>query len=144
MVTSPPDGQCAIPVHPAHPAGHPHLIDGRALSELLTALDNDEDAVVHFVSTFVQQWPERLRRIADRIRARDTVGAVTAVLSIRVSSQILGASELTSLSTELEHLVRMDDFAAALVRVETLRIVGAETLRELCATVRESEPITLA
>lgn len=139
-MTFPPSDLCA---HQAHSAGHLPLIDDSALSDLLLALDNDTDAVVHFVSSFVEQWPDRVRRIVDRIRAHDVVGGVTAVMSIRVSSQMIGATRLTSLSTQLEQIVRTEDYAAGLERVATLRSVGAETLVELTARFRVAELVRL-
>lgn len=139
-MTFPPSDLCA---RQAHSVGHLPLIDDAALSDLLIALDNDNDAVVLFVSNFVDQWPDRVQRIIDRIRVHDGAGAVTAVLSVRVSSQMIGATRLTSLSTQLEQVVRTEDFASGLERVETLRSVGAETLTELTARLRESELVRL-
>ena len=139
-MTFPPIGHYA---HEAYSAGHLPLIDDAALSDLLVALDNDNDAVVLFVSNFVGQWPDRVRRIVERLRAHDAPGAVTAVLSVSVSSQMIGATWLTSLSTELEQLVRIDDFAAGLDRIHALRSVGARTLVELTDRLRQSELVRL-
>jgi HPt (histidine-containing phosphotransfer) domain-containing protein len=139
-VTFPPIAHCA---QEAHSAGHLPLINDAALTDLLRALDNDHDAVVQFVSNFVEQWPDRVRRIVERLVARDTPGAVTAVLSVSVSSQMIGATSLTSLSTELEQLVRIDDFAAGLDRIHALRAVGTRTLVELVDRLRQSELVRL-
>jgi HPt (histidine-containing phosphotransfer) domain-containing protein len=121
-------------------AGHLPLFDESALCELLTSLDGDLDAVIGFVSAFVRQWPSRLARIDDRMRAGDVDGALTAVLSLRVSSQMIGTTQLTSLSTELEHIVHEGDFVAGIDRVETLRVIGAQTLMALRARRPANEP----
>ncbi|MFU8946716.1 Hpt domain-containing protein [Mycetocola zhadangensis] len=121
MVTFPPNGP-----HSSL-AGHLPLFDGTALDALLESLDNDRGAVADFVAAFVEQWPLRLARIDDRIRAGDAEGAVTAVLSLKVSSQMIGTNQLTSLCLELERIVREGDFTSGMERVETLRVVGAET-----------------
>jgi HPt (histidine-containing phosphotransfer) domain-containing protein len=127
MVTFPPnDPHLAL-------AGHLPLFDDTALATLLASLDNDRDAVAGFVCAFVAQWPDRLARIDERIRATDPDGALTAVLSLKVSSQMIGASQLTSLCLELERIVREGDFAAGIDRVETLRAVGTDTLLALKA-----------
>ncbi|MCP2031447.1 HPt (histidine-containing phosphotransfer) domain-containing protein [Okibacterium sp. HSC-33S16] len=114
-------------------AGRLPLVDDTALLNLLESLDDDRDAVTGFVCAFVSQWPTRLVRIDERVTARDHDGALTAVLSLKVSSQMIGTSQLTSLACELEHMVRTGDFPAALGRVQTLRAVGAESLMALKA-----------
>ncbi|GGE92641.1 Hpt domain-containing protein [Mycetocola zhadangensis] len=112
-------------------AGQLPLFDGAALSELFGALNNDRDAVIGFVSAFIEQWPSRLARIDDRIRANNPPDALTAVLSLKVSSQMLGASQLTSMCAELERIIGDGDFAAAIHRVETLCLIGTNTLLAL-------------
>lgn len=134
MVTFPPnDQQLSL-------AGCLPLFDDTALDELLESLDHDHDALAGFLSAFVGQWPDRLARIDDRIRANDPDGALTAVLSLKVSSQMIGATQLTSLSSELEHIVREGAFAAGIDRVETLRLVGTETLMALHARRPATDP----
>ena len=134
MVTFPPNDQRLSL------AGHLPLFDDTALTELLESLENDHDAVVGFLRAFVGQWPDRLARIDDRIRANDPDGALTAVLSLKVSSQMIGATQLTSLSVELERIVREGDFTAGIDRVETLRLVGTETLMALRARRPATDP----
>ena len=134
MVTFPPnDQQLSL-------AGPLPLLDETPLAELLASLDNDWNAVIGFVCAFVRQWPGRLARIDDRLRAGDPDGALTAVLSLKVSSQMIGATQLTSLSTELERIVLEGDFPAGTARVETLREVGSQTLLELHARRPTTDP----
>ena len=127
MVSFPPS------THHLSLAGHLPLLDETPLCELFASLDNDWNAIVGFVSAFVRQWPGRLARIDERLSARDADGALTAVRSLKVSSQMIGATQLTSLSIELESIVLAGDFAAGTARVETLRQVGTDTLLELRA-----------
>jgi HPt (histidine-containing phosphotransfer) domain-containing protein len=136
MVTFPPNDL------PNPLAGHLPLFDDRPLREMLTSLGDDLNAVVGFVCAFIGQWPARLARIDEQIRIGDPEGALTAVLSLKVSSQMIGAVQLDSLSTELERIVRAGDFSAALDRVETLHTVGAETLLALEAQRERITPST--
>ncbi|AWB87380.1 hypothetical protein [Mycetocola zhujimingii] len=127
----PPNDHRAQSPHAVSLASHLPLIDEGPLNDLLAALESDMAAVVSFVTAFIEQWPERFRRIVETIGACDSIGAVTAVLSLNVSSRIIGATALTAMSTELETVVRQGDFDAGRCHLGALEVMGSQTLRAL-------------
>lgn len=127
----PPNDHHAQSPHAVSLASHLPLIDEGPLNDLLAALESDMAAVLAFVTAFIEQWPERFRRIVETIRACDGAAAVTAVLSLSVSSRIIGATGLAAVSTELETVVRQGDFVAGHCHLGALEAMGTRTLGAL-------------
>ena len=124
---------------PPEDTGHLPLLDLTALAVLLASLDQDEDAVDGFVATFINHWPERLRRAARGITARDIPAIYDCALSIKVSSQMLGAVRLSALGSELENVVRSGRLDDALPILENLHTIGDETIGALAAARRRQD-----
>lgn len=123
-----------IPPHatpPSEDAGHLPLLDDAALAALLASLDHDEHAVDGFVATFIDHWPERLRRAEQSIAAQDHAAIYDCALSIKVSGQMVGALRLSALGSDLELLVRSGRLDGALPLLEALRVVGEQTIHAL-------------
>lgn len=123
-----------IPPHtppPSDDAGHLPLLDDAALAALLASLDHDEHAVDGFVATFIDHWPERLRRAEESIAAQDSAAIYDCALSIKVSGQMVGALRLSTLGSDLELLVRSGRLDGALPLLEALRAVGEQTIHAL-------------
>lgn len=124
---------------PPEDTGHLPLLDLTALAALQTSLDQDEDAVDGFVATFIRHWPERLRRAALGVTARDLPAIYDCALSIKVSSQMLGAVRLSACGGELERVVRSGTLDDALPILEALRTIGDETMQALIAARRRQD-----
>ncbi len=76
------------------------------------------DALVHkLFRTFLEHAPERRERLHEAAESRDPEALTRAVHSLRSSSAMLGASELSNLAGRLEELAdagRIDQVIAAL------------------------------
>ena len=115
--------------------GHPALLDLSALDALLGALDQDTSALESFVGTFVDHWPERLRRAEKSIVAGDRAAIYDCALSIKVASQMVGAVWLSACGSQLELLARADRLDQAAELLEVLHTVGDETVSKLTAVL---------
>jgi HPt (histidine-containing phosphotransfer) domain-containing protein len=84
-------------------------------------LDEDEGYCTVFVGNFIDYLPRRIGRLRLALTTGDLEGAVDAVLSLKTSSQMVGAERLAGLALELESAIRSDsshyDVAVALPRL---------------------------
>lgn len=96
------------------------LVNPSAL-EMLRA-DLDDDAVWKvFVRNFIEYLPHRNERLRLTLTTGDVEGALDAVLSLKTSSQMIGAERLADLALDLERSIRAEtheaDPAVALPRL---------------------------
>lgn len=105
--------------------GVPALVDAAVLAELEAELPG---AARRFVAEFVRLWAHRYARIAGAVAAGSTEEALDAVLSLKVSSMMLGAHPLVSRAAALEGLLRS----------------GQEIPGPLCAQIAECGTLTVA
>ena len=101
-------------------AGRP-LVDQSVLDRLREDLDEVEGYCTVFVENFIDYLPRRIGRLRLALTTGDLEGAVDAVLSLKTSSQMVGAERLAGLALELESAIRSDsshhDAAVALPRL---------------------------
>ncbi|WP_411719704.1 Hpt domain-containing protein [Mycetocola sp.] len=116
--------------------GHPPLLDLAVLDVLLDELDHNEAGLDAFLEAFISLWPTRLRRAQESVRAGDLAALQDSALSIKVSCQMVGASRLSGCGARLESLVESNRIDGAPALIETLRLVGEQTLAAL-ADVRD-------
>jgi HPt (histidine-containing phosphotransfer) domain-containing protein len=90
----------------------PAVFDPSALHSL-TGHDRDEELALVLAGRYLRLLPERVRRIAAALHAQDPDEAMDAVLSLKVSSDTLGARELGALGATLERHLRLVDLVAA-------------------------------
>lgn len=108
------------------------LVDPNVLHDLEDQL-NSPAAARAFVRDYVAVWDERDTRISSAIARRNQAASLDAVLSLKITSTMVGATQLVSLASKLETLLRegkLDDAAAALPQVHRC---GLRTMRELTA-----------
>jgi HPt (histidine-containing phosphotransfer) domain-containing protein len=82
------------------------LLDPSVLERLRSELDDDEGVRKVFVRDFMAQLPQRLQKVRLALTTGDTVGALDAVLSLKSSSQMVGAERLAGLAQRLERALR--------------------------------------
>ncbi len=84
-------------------------------STLLQLVDDPRDRpfVHELASTFRRMLPARVGRVVSAVVASDVEEAMDAVLSLRVSSTMTGATELAELATFLEADLRHRDLPSA-------------------------------
>ena len=81
-------------------------VDPAVLQTLRCELEPDPDYCVVFVNSYIQQLPQRLDRLRHAVEAMDLDAAMDAVLSVKTSSQMVGAAYLGMLADELETILR--------------------------------------
>lgn len=101
-------------------SGRP-LVDQSVLDRLLEELDEDEGYFTVFVGKFIELLPLRIGKLRLALTTGDLDGAIDAILSLKTSSQMVGAERLAALAMELEGAIRNDsregDPAVALPRL---------------------------
>ena len=84
------------------------LLDSLVLDRLRLELDYDEGVWKVFIQDFVAHLPFRMERLRLALTTGDTVTAKDAVLSLKTSSQMVGAERLAGLALGLEGALRFD------------------------------------
>lgn len=97
------------------------LVDQSVLDRLREELEEDEGYCKVFVGNFIECLPQRIGRLRLALTTGDLEGSVDAVLSLKTSSQMVGAERLASLATDLEGEIRTEvpeaDVAVVLPRL---------------------------
>ncbi|HKU34678.1 MAG TPA: Hpt domain-containing protein [Paenarthrobacter sp.] len=83
------------------------LVDRTVLTELQAELGGDQSIVTAFVRNYVAMLPWRVARLHHALDNLDLDDAMDAVLSLKTSSQMVGAVCLQRLATEFEVSVRL-------------------------------------
>ncbi|GAB3531380.1 hypothetical protein GCM10027403_01810 [Arthrobacter tecti] len=114
----------------SHRVDRAPLVDPDVLHELEDQLDSR--AAAHaFVRDYVSVWDERDLRLSTAINRRNQAASLDAVLSLKITSTMVGATQLVELANGLESLLRdgkLDEAEAAFPRVHRC---GLRTMREL-------------
>jgi HPt (histidine-containing phosphotransfer) domain-containing protein len=105
------------------------LLDPSVLERLRADLDDDDNIWRLFVHDFIAQLPARLQRLRQTLTTGDSSGAMDAVLSLRTSSQMVGAERLAGLALQLERSMR--DEARDANPATALPLLAADHLRQL-------------
>jgi HPt (histidine-containing phosphotransfer) domain-containing protein len=84
------------------------LLDPAALDRLRDELDDDEGVWKVFVRNFIAQLPQRTEKLRLALTTGDLPGSLDAVLSLKTSSQMVGAERLAQFALGLERLVRTE------------------------------------
>jgi histidine phosphotransfer protein HptB len=104
------------------------LLDKTVLARLRADLDDDEGVWRVFVQDFIAHLPHRLQRLRLALTTGDLPGSIDAVLSLKTSSQMVGAERLASLALDLELNIREEsrntDPAIALPRLAADHLRG--------------------
>ena len=90
----------------------PPVFDARALVSL-TGHASDEEFALVLAGRYRRLLPERVRRLLAALHAEDHDEAMDAVLSLKVSSDTLGAHELATVGAAIERRLRMVDLPGA-------------------------------
>ena len=85
----------------------PPLIDPSVLEMLRADLD-DDGVWKAFVRNFIEHLPRRHERLRLALTTGDLEGALDAILSLKTSSQMVGAERLAGLALNLELSIRAD------------------------------------
>ena len=114
----------------SHRVDRTPLVDPDVIHDLEDQLDSPAAARA-FVRDYVAVWDERDSRISSSIARRNQAASLDAVLSLKITSTMVGATQLVTLATALEGLLRdgrLEEAEAALPQVHRC---GLRTMRAL-------------
>ncbi|WP_340538109.1 Hpt domain-containing protein [Nocardioides sp. GXZ039] len=106
------------------------VFDPRTLHQLADD-DRARPFLLGLAETFQRMLGERVSRLVDAVRGADVEEAMDAVLSLKVSSTMIGAHELARTATLIEGYLRSDDLPGA----SSLLLVLAEVARRTDAAI---------
>jgi HPt (histidine-containing phosphotransfer) domain-containing protein len=106
--------------------------------QVLRALEEDlGDASTGriFVENFIEMWSNRLGKLTVAVSMMDRAAAMDAILSVKISSAMVGAPRLAKLSEEIQHLIRdavaLRTWSDAMILVDEIDVCGQETMQQL-------------
>ncbi|WP_299167101.1 Hpt domain-containing protein [uncultured Arthrobacter sp.] len=114
----------------SHRVDRTPLVDPNVLHELEDQLDSPAAARA-FVRDYVAVWDERDSRISSAIARRNQAASLDAVLSLKITSTMVGATQLVTLATALEGLLREGKLEEAEAALPSVHRCGIRTMREL-------------
>ena len=126
--------------------GYAPLLDPSVLERLREELDDDEGVWKVFVQNFIAHLPERNEKLRQTLTTGDVTGAMDAVLSLKTSSQMVGAERLAGLAIDLEQAMRHDILGAdpavalpqlAAAHLRRIKQCGRQTTYLLQATLKK-------
>lgn len=132
----------ASPAAPVPPAGAGTSLEAAALLPLIDAavLDELEDELAgsglaqRFARDYAAMWDVRLARLGSAVDSQDEASALDAVISLKISSAMVGGVRLARLAELLEGLIRQGDFAQGQALMAGVALDGARTVSELQST----------
>jgi HPt (histidine-containing phosphotransfer) domain-containing protein len=114
-------------------AGLLPLVDAAVLEELEDELAGTGLAR-RFARDYAAMWNQRYTRLAAAVHRQDSESALDAVISLKISSAMVGGMRLAKLAELLETLIRLGDFGQGKVLMERVAKDGGLTITELQAT----------
>ena len=110
----------------------PAVFDPGALVSL-TGHAGDEEFALVLASRYLRLLPERVRRVHAALHAGDHDEAMDAVLSLKVSSNTLGAHELAIIGATIERHLRRIDLPGAHTAADDLAPAAERLAAEIAA-----------
>lgn len=89
------------------PSTRQPLVDHAVLARLRSDLQPDPGACDSFIRNYIRLLPHRLDNLSRAAESMDADAAMDAVLSLKTSSMMVGASRLGVLAGDLEQRLRM-------------------------------------
>jgi HPt (histidine-containing phosphotransfer) domain-containing protein len=114
-------------------AGLLPLVDAAVLEELEDELAGSGLAQ-RFARDYAAMWDQRCSRLAAAVASQDSESALDAVISLKISSAMVGGVRLAKLAELLEVLIRQGEFGQGQVLMERVAQDGGQTVSELQAT----------
>ncbi|PNI10315.1 Hpt domain-containing protein [Arthrobacter sp. AFG7.2] len=108
------------------------LIDAGVLEELEDELAGSGLAQ-RFAHDYAAMWDQRYARLAAAVDTQDTDSALDAVISLKITSAMVGGLRLAKLAELLETVIRLGDFSRGRVLMERVALDGGQTVSELQA-----------
>lgn len=109
------------------------LVDATILQELEEQLDGSELAL-RFARDYATMWDQRCAKLAAAAQNQDMAGALDAVISLKITSAMVGGLRLARLAELLEVVIRQGNFGQGQVLMKRVAEVGTQTVSELQAS----------
>lgn len=103
------------------------LVDPAALQDLGAGLD-DAAVARDFARDYVKMWDSRYQSLAAALERGDEEASLDAVLSLKISSAMVGGIRLSRLAREIERAVRRGDMDRARSLLPTVADDGRKTI----------------
>ncbi|VII97165.1 hypothetical protein [Arthrobacter sp. DR-2P] len=113
-------------------AGLLPLVDAAVLEELEDELAGSGLAQ-RFARDYAAMWDQRYARLAAAVASQDRASALDAVISLKITSAMVGGLRLAKLAELLEAVIRMGDFGQGQVLMVRVAEDGGQTVSELQA-----------
>ena len=118
---------------PQEAAGLLPLVDAAVLEELEDELAGSGLAQ-RFARDYAAMWDQRYARLAAAVDGQDRASALDAVISLKITSAMVGGLRLAKLAELLESVIRLGDFGQGRALMERVAKDGGQTVTELQAT----------
>ena len=118
---------------PQEAAGLLPLVDAAVLEELDDELAGSGLAQ-RFARDYAAMWDQRYARLAAAVDGQDRASALDAVISLKITSAMVGGLRLAKLAELLESVIRLGDFGQGRALMERVAQDGGQTVTELQAT----------
>lgn len=96
------------------------VLEACKLQALAEELDDSAPAI-SFLSTYLSMLPGRMLRISTGLCLHDADASMDAVLSLKISSAMVGASETENQCRAIETMIREDHFDSAVLALPALQ-----------------------
>lgn len=106
------------------------LVDVAVLQDLEEQLGRT-DIVWNFVNDYAGMWGQRQRSLVDFVELEDGEAALDAVISLKVSSAMVGGLRLARFAEALEVILRKGDRPAVASVLAMISFHGPATVKEL-------------
>lgn len=114
-------------------AGEPmRWVEREVLAELEAELDGP-DLARGFARDYAALWDQRFSRLEAAVQAQDRPAALDAVISLRITSAMVGGIRLAMLAQVLEDALRKDNFVQGHELLAGVAEHGVRTVSELQA-----------
>ena len=108
------------------------LVDSGILEDLEEQLDGAELAL-RFARDYTAMWDQRFTRLALAVQNQDRASALDAIISLKITSAMVGGVRLARLAEMLETVIRKGDFGQGQAMMERVADHGDRTVSELQA-----------
>lgn len=113
-------------------AGLLPLVDATVLEELEDELAGSGLAQ-RFARDYAAMWDQRFARLAAAVDSQDRASALDAVISLKITSAMVGGLRLAKLAELLEAVIRVGDFGQGQVLMVQVAEDGGQTVSALQA-----------
>ncbi|MFJ6280694.1 Hpt domain-containing protein [Arthrobacter subterraneus] len=108
----------------------PPLVTWSVLRRLEDEFDDPAPAR-SFVRDFIAYWDDRYLRLVHTVEGGDAAASLDALLSVRITATMIGATRLARLTADLESSLKRGDLGAVAEALPEMQDCAAATIREL-------------